>query len=215
MTHPLDEHGDRLRRALRAEADAVMPSPDGLDRIRARIAHDREQRGWRGFRTRVSGLPWLRPIAAAAVAVAVATVALAAPPVINNITGDTIGGRGPGADGGPPSHSGGFPASTPPPYTQFPTGSPTPRPNPSTSESPSSSVDASCRRPGTAAEPTPDPSSAPSQAPKPPEPCTPSPEPPTSPKPGGGSGSTDPTPPTTGTQDPAAPGNSGQQGSNP
>jgi hypothetical protein len=32
---PFDTYGDALRRALHAEADAVVPAPDGLDRIRA------------------------------------------------------------------------------------------------------------------------------------------------------------------------------------
>jgi hypothetical protein len=35
MTQPPDEHGEILRRALRAEADAVVPSPEGLEIIRA------------------------------------------------------------------------------------------------------------------------------------------------------------------------------------
>lgn len=33
---PLDAYGDALRQALHTEADAVVPAPDGLDRIRAR-----------------------------------------------------------------------------------------------------------------------------------------------------------------------------------
>jgi hypothetical protein len=43
-TDPLDAYGDALRRALHAEADAVAPSPDGLDRIRARAAQPRRFR---------------------------------------------------------------------------------------------------------------------------------------------------------------------------
>ncbi|GAA5081625.1 type IV secretory pathway VirB10-like protein [Thermocatellispora tengchongensis] len=61
MTESTDEHGDLLRRVLRAEADAVVPSPDGLEIIRARI----EQRGSRG-------LFWWRAAASAAGAVLVA-----------------------------------------------------------------------------------------------------------------------------------------------
>ncbi|MEV4802211.1 hypothetical protein AB0K18_19535 [Nonomuraea sp. NPDC049421] len=61
MTQPPDEYGDLLRRALRAEADAVVPSPDGLEIIRARI----ERRG-------VRNLFWWRAGAAAASAVLVA-----------------------------------------------------------------------------------------------------------------------------------------------
>ncbi|MFG1943627.1 hypothetical protein [Nonomuraea sp. NPDC048826] len=61
MTQPPDEYGDLLRRALRAEADAVVPSPDGLDAIRTKI----ERRGARN-------LFWWRTGAAAASAVLVA-----------------------------------------------------------------------------------------------------------------------------------------------
>ncbi|MEU6999288.1 hypothetical protein [Nonomuraea sp. NPDC046570] len=61
MTQPPDEHGDILRRVLRAEADAVVPSPEGLEIIRARI----ERRGLRG-------LFWWRAGAAAGGAVLVA-----------------------------------------------------------------------------------------------------------------------------------------------
>jgi hypothetical protein len=41
MTHPSREYEDRLRRALRAAADSVEPSPDGLGRIRARLTPPR------------------------------------------------------------------------------------------------------------------------------------------------------------------------------
>jgi hypothetical protein len=61
MTQPPDEHGAALRRVLRAEADAVVPSPEGLEIIRARI----ERRG-------VRNLFWWRVGAAAASAVLVA-----------------------------------------------------------------------------------------------------------------------------------------------
>jgi hypothetical protein len=37
MTHPTREDEERLRRALRAAADSVEPSADGLERIRARL----------------------------------------------------------------------------------------------------------------------------------------------------------------------------------
>ena len=39
MTEPEAEYGERLRRALHAAADSVVPSGDGLERIRSRIAH--------------------------------------------------------------------------------------------------------------------------------------------------------------------------------
>jgi len=41
MTHPTRENEERLRRALRAAADSVEPSADGLERIRARLTPDR------------------------------------------------------------------------------------------------------------------------------------------------------------------------------
>ncbi|WP_052424325.1 hypothetical protein [Nonomuraea candida] len=69
MTQPPDEYGDLLRRALRAEADAVVPSPDGLEVIRARI----ERRGARN-------LFWWRAGAAAASAVLVAGAIVMAVP---------------------------------------------------------------------------------------------------------------------------------------
>ncbi|GGS47720.1 hypothetical protein GCM10010156_03100 [Planobispora rosea] len=45
MTDAPDEYGELLRRVLSAEADSVVPSPDGLEIIRARI----ERRGLRGL----------------------------------------------------------------------------------------------------------------------------------------------------------------------
>ncbi|MEV0382501.1 hypothetical protein [Nonomuraea sp. NPDC050643] len=69
MTQPPDEYGDLLRRALRAEADAVVPSPEGLEIIRARI----DRRG-------VRNLFWWRAGAAVASAVLVAgTIVMAVP----------------------------------------------------------------------------------------------------------------------------------------
>jgi hypothetical protein len=69
MTHPPDEYGDLLRRALRTEADAVVPSPDGLEIIRARIE-----------RRNVRGLFWWRAGAAAVSAVLVAGAIVMAVP---------------------------------------------------------------------------------------------------------------------------------------
>ncbi|GAA3624094.1 hypothetical protein GCM10022419_132170 [Nonomuraea rosea] len=78
MTQPPDEYGDLLRRALRAEADAVVPSPEGLQIIRARI----ERRG-------VRNLFWWRAGAAAASAVLVAgTIVMAVPQLRSQITNE-------------------------------------------------------------------------------------------------------------------------------
>ncbi|MFB4277836.1 hypothetical protein ACBJ59_21270 [Nonomuraea sp. MTCD27] len=75
MTQPPDEYGDLLRRALRAEADAVVPSPEGLEIIRARI----ERRG-------VRNLFWWRAGAAAASAILVAgTIVMAVPELRSQI----------------------------------------------------------------------------------------------------------------------------------
>lgn len=41
MTHPILDHEERLRRALRAAADSVEPAADGLGRIRARLTPPR------------------------------------------------------------------------------------------------------------------------------------------------------------------------------
>ncbi|MFB9836148.1 hypothetical protein [Actinoallomurus acaciae] len=96
MTQPFDdEHGDRLRRALHAEAEAVTPSAEGLERIRAKI----NQRHERRFVVSLSA-PWLRPLAAAAAAIVVCVVALSVTPGLANFvqTGhfspDSGGNRG-------------------------------------------------------------------------------------------------------------------------
>ncbi|WP_283134812.1 hypothetical protein [Rhizohabitans arisaemae] len=47
MTEPHDEYGERLRRALRAEVDPIVPSAEGLEIIRTRIERGRPFRWWR------------------------------------------------------------------------------------------------------------------------------------------------------------------------
>lgn len=199
MTDAFDEHGDRLRRALRAEADAVMPSPDGLDRIRAHITVRQERRRLPAW----MDLPWLRPVAAAAAAVAVTAIALAAPPVINNLIVDPAGNNRPGAGQRPPGQSSGnFPAVTPSPGAPVPTGTPTPQPTPAVTATISPSVTATCQPPNATEPPTPDPSASPSPAAPPTTPCSQQPRPPASPKPNP-SQTVEPTSPSGGTsQDP-------------
>ncbi|MFC4529527.1 hypothetical protein [Sphaerisporangium dianthi] len=69
MTESPDEYGEVLRRVLRAEADSVVPSAEGLQIIRTRI----EQRG-------VRGIFWWRAAASAFGAVLVAaTVVMVVP----------------------------------------------------------------------------------------------------------------------------------------
>lgn len=77
MTEPFDEYGERLRRVLHAEAEAVAPSPEGLEQIRTKIA-DRADRRFTAW----LAAPWLRPLAAAAAAVCVAIVAVSATPAL-------------------------------------------------------------------------------------------------------------------------------------
>jgi hypothetical protein len=79
MTQPFDdEHGDRLRRALHAEAEAVTPSAEGLERIRSKINQRHERRF--GFLS----VPWLRPLAAVTAALAVCVVAVSVTPALAN-----------------------------------------------------------------------------------------------------------------------------------
>src|SRR4051812_39227739 len=81
MTQPFDdEHGEILRRALHAEAEAVTPSPEGLERIRSKI-NTRHERRW-GFLS--YSTPWLRPFAAVAAALAVCVVAVSVTPALAN-----------------------------------------------------------------------------------------------------------------------------------
>jgi hypothetical protein len=99
MTDPLDEYGELLRRALHAEADSVMPAPDGLERIRERIGgHGRlvpggvDGRSWRlGWSWLTES--WTRPLLAAGAAGFVALMAVSAPPAIHGFT--SAGDRGP------------------------------------------------------------------------------------------------------------------------
>jgi hypothetical protein len=79
MTQPPDEYGDLLRRALRAEADAVVPSPEGLEIIRGRI----ERRG-------VRNLFWWRAGAAAVSAVLVAGAIVMAVPELRSQVIDPV-----------------------------------------------------------------------------------------------------------------------------
>src|SRR5690349_12837354 len=81
MTQPFDdEYGERLRRALHAEAEAVTPSAEGLERIRSKINQRHERR--LGFFSYSS--PWLRPLAAVTAALAVCFAAVSVTPALAN-----------------------------------------------------------------------------------------------------------------------------------
>ncbi|GAA3426902.1 hypothetical protein ACWDTT_22210 [Streptosporangium sandarakinum] len=86
MTESPDEYGELLRRALNAEANSVVPSPDGLEIIRARI----ERRGLRGLR----GLVWWRAGASVAGAVLVAaTVVMMVPQLREQVIQEVYSGE--------------------------------------------------------------------------------------------------------------------------
>ena len=101
MTDPEAEYGERIRRALHAAADGVVPSTDGLERIRAKIAQKpaRDRLGLGMFlglglltsaareRLRASG-GWLRPVAATAGAMLVLAAAiLGVPELCHSVAG--------------------------------------------------------------------------------------------------------------------------------
>ncbi|ASU84817.1 hypothetical protein CDO52_20240 [Nocardiopsis gilva YIM 90087] len=77
MTDPYDEGIDeRLSAILRAEADSVMPSPEGLEKIRARTE---QRRVWSTF-----GLPWIRPVLAVGAAALIAGSVLIGTPQVRD-----------------------------------------------------------------------------------------------------------------------------------
>ena len=81
MTEPFDdEYGDRLRRALHAEAEAVMPSAEGLERIRTQDNQAARAR----FGLLSYSAPWLRPLAAVTAALVVCVVAVSVTPALAN-----------------------------------------------------------------------------------------------------------------------------------
>jgi hypothetical protein len=77
MTEPFDEYGDRLRRVLHTEAEAFVPSAEGLENIRAKIDKRRDHRLW-------YIRPWLRPLAAVSAAVIMSIIAVPATAAFKN-----------------------------------------------------------------------------------------------------------------------------------
>lgn len=97
MTQPFDdEHGERLRRALHAEAEAVTPSAEGLERIRSKI----NQRHERRLGLFAYSAPWLRPLAAVTAALAVCFVAVSVTPALANFVQTGHFSFDDGTDGG-------------------------------------------------------------------------------------------------------------------
>lgn len=155
MSSPNDrnesEFEDQLRQILRAEADEMTPSAEGLNLIRERTEH---QRGSAWF-----GLPWLRPVAAVAAAVLiVASVIMSSPQVREQVL--DIVPAGADREGTPPeAHAdGNGGVAAPDPSTdstsgtskpaeekdQDPEGPPSPDSSPSSSEDDGFESTASC-----------------------------------------------------------------------
>jgi hypothetical protein len=127
MTQPFDdEYGDRLRRALHAEAEAVTPSAEGLERIRSKI-NDKHERRFGFFLS----APWMRPLVALTAAVFVCGAAVSATPALKNFVqtghfsdGSGSGGTGSSSNGGrtqgqvvPGGSSNPVPSTSPSPST--------------------------------------------------------------------------------------------------
>ncbi|MEU1731268.1 hypothetical protein [Streptosporangium sp. NPDC020145] len=176
---PDDEYGELLRRALSAEANSVVPSPDGLEIIRARI----ERRGLRG-------LMWWRAGASVAGAVLVAAAVVVVVPqfrhdtkqVHSNEVNFTVPtspemsatSRPPLRTAGP-SPAPARPGVTPPaPPVASKSGTPSPKPSAKPSRTPKPSPSPTCgtTSPGTTVEPeeTQKGCGEPTETPAPPEP---------------------------------------------
>jgi hypothetical protein len=136
MTQPFDdEHGDRLRRALHAEAEAVTPSPEGLERIRKKI-DQRNERRLGLFSPSLFSLssPWLRPLAAVAAAVCVCLAAASVTPALANFVQTGHFSPAGGDDGKTTTNDGRSEGQVPPnqPPSPVPSVSPSPSaPHPS------------------------------------------------------------------------------------
>lgn len=142
---PDDEYGELLRRALRAEADSVVPSPDGLEIIRRRI----DQRGLRGLRN----LLWWRVGASAAGAVLVAGAVVMLVPDLRDQVAQKTGITAVGSDreqlpdtstvtrppNAPSTHPGVIVLHSPSPSRPRPTPTPTQRTGATTRPTPSAS----------------------------------------------------------------------------
>ncbi|MFV2171876.1 hypothetical protein ACFHW2_05430 [Actinomadura sp. LOL_016] len=166
-TDPHDEHGEILRRALNAEAESVIPSDDGLDRIRARIATEggRRRRPFGRFaltRLGPAGLTvgWARPVLAVAAAVAIAGFGVTAGPQTIALIQHTVTGDGPSGGGDDDSTGDSTGTHAPPvvpgdPSSPAPTTPATPSTSEEAGEPPSSPGLSSCVIPRGGAAATP------------------------------------------------------------
>ncbi|MEV0585963.1 hypothetical protein [Nonomuraea sp. NPDC050310] len=174
-----DDHGDLLRRVLRAEADQVVPSPEGLEIIRARISR-------RGVRN----LFWWRASAGVASALLVAgTVVMVVPEWRNTVITNVVDNGGTPIGPAEPSSSS---TSRSKPPEQSPQDPPA-VPNPGTptarqpQQQPKSQRAESTSQPSTSPSPTPTecPTPAPEESDCPEESPSPSPSETTSVEPDG------------------------------
>jgi hypothetical protein len=190
MTDPFDEYGEILRRALHAEADSVMPAPDGLERIRERIndpRHHRVSAGGQGRSRRLGwawfGQSWARPLLAVGAATFVAVLAVSAPPAIHGMT--SAGDRGPAAHDSPRHDSPAGGAQSGRQNPTYPDPQPTPHPSAVVTPTPSPVLGTpSCEASSSAVKASKPPLATPSTAPVPPVSSSPvCPEPPVTPTP--------------------------------
>lgn len=107
---PYDDYGERLRRVLHAEVDSIVPSGDGLERIRARVEKRRMRRAF-------LSTWWMKPVLAAVGAVAVAGSAAVAAPLLQQVGGERLSAppavpQAPGAPAPGQTSAGGSPTPT-------------------------------------------------------------------------------------------------------
>lgn len=120
MTQPHDdEYGVILRRVLRAEANEVTPSAEGLERIRTGIDARAARRLW-------WQMPWVRPAMAMGGALVLAAVVMAGTPSIRQsviAAFQPTTPTGPASPYHPPSNNQGYPTNGPGTGSPSPTGS--------------------------------------------------------------------------------------------
>jgi hypothetical protein len=169
MTEPFDEYGDRLRRLLHAEAEAVVPSPEGLEKIRAKIDQRHERRLW-------YIRPWLRPLAAVSAAIVMSIIAVPATAAFKNFVQTGHFSPDSGHNGGRHTVDGRYTPNQKPPGPVPSDTRLSPRPSSSLSTSPGSRASGSCA-PGEGTVTLPDgPSDIPSAIPPNPEPSVSAPD---------------------------------------
>lgn len=132
-----DEYGEILRRALHAEAEKVVPSPDGVERIRAGIERRSQRRFGLAWFTDRFTTTWGRPLLAAAAALIIVAVGVSAPQTIDRIT--AAGGNGPSGEGDRPAATDTMPGNPGQPYGPGNSDRPGQHPNSVPSGSPSPS----------------------------------------------------------------------------